>query len=160
MAIDVLSLRYVAVPTDLAEQVRQTGRAPVPYRHPAHAEPATGYGPCRHCLRYFEVGRERRILFTWDAFAGVETLPLPGPVFIHERPCRRHPEDGGFPDDLRGHALTLVAYGRGRLQLGEAHVEDGLVEPVLAELFARPEVAYVHVRDKAAGCYDLRIERA
>ena len=155
---DRIAHRCVAIPTAVADAVRATLRAPA-YGHPAHVELATGHGPCRHCLRAFRVGEERRILFTHDAFAGVEALPQPGPVFIHAEPCARHDEAAGFPDDLRAHPLTLVAYGRGRVHRGERHVPDGAVEPVLAALFARPDVDYVQVHDTRAGCYDLRVER-
>jgi hypothetical protein len=93
-----MPFRTVAIPTSLAESVRATLSSPG-YGHPAHTEVAAGYGPCRHCLRVFRVNEERRILFTYDAFAGREALPLPGPVFIHERSCERYPPDGGFPDE-------------------------------------------------------------
>ncbi len=152
------SYRIVAIPDAVADAVRTTGLSPR-YGHPAHAEVAKGYGPCRQCLRDFAVGRERRILFTYDAFADTEPLPLPGPVFIHEESCRRYAEDAGFPPDLRSHALTLEAYGRGRRLRAQEHV-TGEIEPVLERLLARPDVDYIHVRDTGAGCYDCRIERA
>ncbi len=155
---DVTNLRYVALPTAVAEAVRSTLTSPR-YGHPAHLELAAGYGPCRHCLRTFAIGREHRILFTLDPFDGIEQLPLPGPVFIHADTCRRYPEAGGFPDDLRVNALTLNAYAAGRRLVGQAYVDDGAVEAVLERIFARAEVAYVHVRDTEAGCYDLRVER-
>jgi hypothetical protein len=151
--------RIVAIPDELAEAVRATGRSPG-YGHPTHAEVATGHGPCRLCLRSFEIGSERRILFTLDPFRGTETLPLPGPVFIHESPCERYPEDAGFPADLRRHPLTFNAYGRGRRLQAQAYAADGAVEPVIERLLARPEVDYIHVRDTAAGCFDFLIERA
>lgn len=47
--------RFLGLPTDHADAVRKTRRAP-DYGHPAHRETATGYGPCRHCLRTFRVG--------------------------------------------------------------------------------------------------------
>lgn len=150
---------FVAIPTPVAETVRATLAAPG-YGHPAHVETATGHGPCRHCLRTFHVGQERRILFTYDAFDGVEPLPQPGPVFIHAEECARYDERAGFPDDLRAHPLTLTAFGRGRAHRAEVHVADGAVEAVLDALFARPDVDYVHVRDMEAGCYDLRVTRA
>jgi Protein of unknown function (DUF1203) len=151
--------RIVAITTSTAESVRATLTSPR-YRHPAHAEVATGYGPCRHCLRTFRVGAERRILFTHDAFEGLEALPLPGPIFIHAEACERFPENGGFPEDLRSHALTLNAYAHGRKLQGQEYVTDGDVGAVVERLLARPEVDYIHVRDTKAGCYDLRIERA
>lgn len=152
------AFRYIALQTAVAEAVRETLTAPR-YGHPAHVDVAKGYGPCRHCLSTFEVGQERRILFTLDPFDGLEPLPLPGPVFIHADTCPRYPEGGGFPDELRGHALTLNAYGAGRRLVHQAYVTDGAVEAVLERLFADAMVAYVHVRDTEAGCYDLCVER-
>lgn len=104
--------RVLAIPESTAEAVRSTLASPQ-YGHPAHVELAQGYGPCRLCLRFFAVGQERRILFTYDPFEETGASPLPGPVFIHETACDRY-----------------------------------------------PEVAYLHVRDTEAGCFDLRIERA
>ncbi len=153
----IAGYRYVALPTAVADAVRATLTAPR-YGHPAHVEVARGYGPCRHCLRTFDIGRERRILFTYDPFDGLERLPLPGPVFIHAEPCERYPEDGSFPDDLRAHPLTLNAYARGRRLVEQAYVTDGSIEELLERLLAAPDVAYVHVRDTSAGCYDLRVE--
>lgn len=153
------AFRFVALPTAIAEAVRATRRSPR-YGHPTYEEVATGYGPCRHCLRTFDVGRDRRILFTYDPFDGLEQLPLPGPVFIHADACARHPEHGGFPDDLRAHHLTLNAYGTGRRLLAQTYVTDGAVEAALEQIFANTDIAYVHVRDTKAGCYDLRVERA
>lgn len=154
-----MTFRTLAIATATADRVRATGKSPG-YGHPAVAEVATGYGPCRHCLRTFRIGEERRILFTLDPFHGVEPLPLPGPVFIHEETCERWPEDGGFPDELRAHRLTLNAYGRGRKLRAQEYVTDGEVEAAIERLLARPEIDYLHVRDTEAGCYDLRIERA
>jgi hypothetical protein len=151
--------RTIAIPEKVADLVRATRLSPG-YGHPAHAELAAGYGPCRLCLRTFAVGAERRILFTYDPFFGLEPLPLPGPIFIHEEACARHAEDGGFPADLRSHALTFAAYGSGRRLIVEERVGDGRIEPVVERLLAQPEVAYLHVRDTEAGCYDFRIERA
>jgi hypothetical protein len=154
-----MAYRIVAIQDDVAETVRQTRKSPR-YGHPAHAEVATGYGPCRQCLRVFEVGAERRILFTYDPFADTDPLPLPGPVFIHESRCLRYREDAGFPEDLRSHALTLNAYGRGRRLRAQEYVSDGRLEGEIERLLARPDVDFIHVRDTKAGCYDFRIERA
>jgi hypothetical protein len=153
------SYRVVAVPDPITSAVRKTLRSPG-YGHPAHTDVATGYGPCRQCLRTFTVGKERRILFTYDPFYGKEEFPLPGPVFIHERDCQRYQEDECFPEDMLSHRLTLNAYARGRRLLAESYVSNGLVEPELQRLLQNRDVAYIHVRDTDAGCYDFSIERA
>lgn len=147
----------VAIPTKVADLVRSTLRSPG-YGHPAHVEIATGYGPCRHCLCDFQVGKESRVLFTYDPFHDLEPLPLPGPIFIHALPCKRCSESS-FPEDLRSHRLTFAAYGAGRRLLAEEYVNNGQVEPVIESLLNRDEVRYLHVRDTEAGCYDFRIER-
>lgn len=151
------SYRVVAIPSAIAESVRATLASPG-YGHPAHTEVATGHGPCRHCLRTFRVGTERRILFTYDPFDGLEALPLPGPVFVHADACPRYPEDGGFPAELRGLPLTLNGYGRGRRLHAQEYVTNGDVDARIEDLLARPDIDYIHVRDTKAGCYDLRIE--
>ncbi len=148
--------RIIALPTPLVDKVRSTQRSPG-YGHPAHTEIAQGYGPCRHCLRTFEVGEEERLLFTLDSFEGIESQPLPGPVYIHAESCDRYPENGNFPKDLRDHALTFQGYGRGRRFIAQAFVEDGAVEAVLERLLVQSDVDYVQVHDTSAGCYDFRI---
>ena len=82
------AIRVIAIPTEIANRVRTSWKAPR-YGHPAHTEIAAGFGPCRHCLRTFSVGTEKRILFTYNEFESLENLPLPGPVFIHAEACKR-----------------------------------------------------------------------
>jgi hypothetical protein len=155
----MLLIRVVAIPTEVAEVVRLTLRAPV-YGFPAHAEVATDDAPCRHCLRTFTVGEDRRILFTYDRFSALESLPQPGPVYVHAEACPRYLEDAGFPEDLRGSPRTVEAYARGRRLLAQEYVSDGKFEPVIEELFTRTDVDYLQVNSTTAGCFTFRIERA
>lgn len=149
----------VAIPIEVAERARAALGAPV-YGFPSHVEVATDAAPCRHCLGTFRVGEERRILFTYDRFAGIETLPQPGPVYIHADACPRYPEDAGFPEELRGSPRTLEAYARGRRLLGQEIVADGAFEAAIEKLFAIPDVDYIQVNSTTAGCFTFRITRA
>jgi hypothetical protein len=151
--------RIIAIPEEIARAVRATHVSPR-YGHPAHVEVARGPGPCRHCLRNFKVGAESRILFTYDPFQDIESLPLPGPVFIHDAPCERYPEASPFPEGSRAHPLTLNAYGRGRRLRAQEYVAEGGFEPVIERLLERKDVDYIHVRNTEAGCYDFCIRRA
>ena len=150
--------RVKAITTELAESVRRTMRAPV-YGFPAHSEVATDNAPCRHCLRTFRVGEDRRILFTYDRFTGIEKLPQPGPVYLHAEDCPRYREDGGFPEELRGSPRTLEAYARGRKLVAQEYVADGKFEPAIEQLLDREEVDYIQVNSTTAGCFTFRIER-
>jgi hypothetical protein len=154
----MLPIRIQAIPTEVAEEVRSTMRAPR-YGFPAHVEAGSDTAPCRHCLRSITPSQDRRILFTYDRFTGIEQLPQPGPVYIHAEPCPRYEEDAGFPEELRGSPRTLEAYARGRRLLAQERVSDGKFEPVIEKLFARPEVDYIQVNSTTAGCFTFRIER-
>jgi hypothetical protein len=150
--------RVVAIPDEIAGQVRATLKSPQ-YGHPAHVSVATGYGPCRSCLRTFRQGEEERVLFTYNPFEALDSYPSPGPVFVHHEDCPRY--DGeSFPEELRPLPLTLEAYGRDRWILERERVADGEVDGAVERLFAKPGVEYIHVRNSEAGCYIARIERA
>ena len=152
-------IRIVAIPTEIAEAVRTTMRAPG-YGFPVHEEAGTDDAPCRHCLRLITAGKERRILFTYDRFSGVEELPQPGPVYIHVQACSRYAEDDGFPEELRSSPRTVEGYARGRRMVGQEYVADGKFEAAIQMLFSRPEVEYLQVHSTTAGCFTFRIERS
>lgn len=152
------AFRVIPISNEVAAGVRATLRAPK-YGHPAHVEVAAGYGPCRACLRTFREGEEERVLFTWDAFHGVEAYPSPGPVFIHREPCAAWAGDG-FPPEIAALPLMLEGYGAGRRPVAREPVHDGQAGPAVERLLANPAVAYLHVRNAEAGCYIARVERA
>lgn len=152
------SFRVVAIPTEVAEGVRATGKAPG-YGFPVHKEVAAGRAPCRHCLRLIRVQEEELLLFTYDPFHELGEPPLPGPVYIHAEKCERKAEQAGFPEEYRGRLLTLAAYGDDRRLLVERRLSGAGEEEVAEELFADSAVKYVHVRSTEAGCYLFRLER-
>ena len=151
-------IRVMAIETEIAEQVRATLKAPV-YGFPAHLETAEDEAPCRHCLRTIILG-ERRILFTYNRFTGKESLPQPGPVYIHADGCQRYPETGGFPNALRNSPRTVEAYASGRKLQAQEYISDGRFEPTIENLFANPNVDYLQINSTTAGCFTFRIERA
>jgi hypothetical protein len=142
----------------LAEAVRKTLKSPQ-YGHPAHVEPAAGYGPCRACLRQFRVGQEERILFTYNPFAGLDEYPSPGPVFIHAESCSADPKPSEFPTELRSLPLTLEAYGENRWIIARERPTENDIENSVERLLNTSGVRYIHVRNTEAGCYIARIER-
>jgi hypothetical protein len=149
--------RVVPIPDAVAHEVRATRRSPG-YGHPAHAEVAAGTGPCRSCLAPFRVGEERRILFTFDSFAGADPEPQPGPVFIHEETCAPH-SGPGFPPGLAVLPLTLEAFAGERRMVRRERLGGRAPDGILRELLALPEVRYVNLRHAEAGCFIARAER-
>ena len=55
------AFRVIAISTEAARQVRATLRSPF-HELPVQVEVARDDAPCRHCLRKFVVGVDRRIL--------------------------------------------------------------------------------------------------
>lgn len=152
------AFRVVAIPTAVAESVRATGKDPG-YGHPAHTSIAAESAPCRHCLRLINPG-ESQILFTYDAFDGLESLPLPGPVYIHAESCERYEQAATFPPELRNSPRTLNGYAAGRHLVAAEYVNHPTIDAAVAALFERSEVSYIHVRSTTAGCFTFRIDRA
>lgn len=153
-----MAFRVAGIPSNLAAQVRQTLRSPQ-YGHPAHRETATGYGPCRLCLRTFTEGVEERILFTYQPFSDPNSVPAPGPVFIHAGSCERY-EAPVLPPDFLRLPLLFEAYGGGGELLGRERVRTQAPEAVLEGLFAATGADYVHIRNEEAGCFMARVDRS
>lgn len=151
-------IRVIALPTETVKRVLETKNSPG-YGHPAHTEIAKGHGPCRHCLRLFRVGEEKRTLFTCNPFYGLGTVPAPGPVFIHAELCERFAEEAGYPQELVSYSVVLDGYDREQRLMTQRRATAGEQEAVIAEIFKDISVSYVMVRDGEAGCFDFRVER-
>src|SRR6267154_5223096 len=155
---EMSEFRMVAISSELANKVRETKLSPG-YGHPVTAKVATGYGPCRHCLRPFVVGEDVRMLFTLNPFEGVAPIPQPGPVFIHEAECERYEETAGYPAELLPFGVVLDGYDAEQMVRRRETVTDGSQEATLQEMMCDPLIRYVMLRDAKAGCFDLRVER-
>lgn len=149
--------RVVPISPEMVMQVRTELKSPQ-YGHPAHVEPAGGYGPCRSCLRTFRSSDEMRILFTYNPFAGLAAYPSPGPVFVHQDECETYAADG-LPADLRALPLVVEGYGRERRLLHQDAVGDEVVEEVIERVLQDARVEYVHLRNAEAGCFIALVER-
>lgn len=151
------TFEVVPIPAEVADEVRRTRRSPR-YGHPAVDEMAAGYGPCRVCLCRFRVGDDRRLLFTYDPFAGLAEVPLPGPIFIHADACQPHEPRAGMPPELRELPLVLEAYGAGRWLLTHERARPDRLDEAIERLLALPAAEYVHIRNAEAGCYIARAQ--
>lgn len=132
-----------------------------------------GGSPLRCCLERSRPG-ERMLLVSyaplrrWARETGADpgAYDEVGPVFIHPEECAG-PTAGPdtFPEALRGDRRVLRAYS------AEGHILGGLlidrtrenaptIEEGLAQLYADPRVAAVHVRAVEFGCFHLETRRA
>jgi hypothetical protein len=153
----VLRYRIRGLPAVLTDEVRRTLRSPG-YGHPVMAELAGGTGPCRQCLDTFEVGVDRRLLFTHRPQAEAGTITAPGPVFIHEHDCPRY-DAAEFPEGLESLPLAIEARADAgvvlqcRMGAGEA------ARRAVDELLLDPAVTHLYLRHAEAGCFIARVDR-
>ncbi|GDY30826.1 DUF1203 domain-containing protein [Gandjariella thermophila] len=125
-----------------------------------------GGSPLRCCLRPVRPGERVALvsyapLRRWAERTGADPGPYNevGPVFIHPQPCDG-PRGSGYPYELRSSHRVFRAYSRdGRILGGRLVPDDDAVESVLADLFADPEVAMVHVRAVEFGCFFFAVHR-
>jgi hypothetical protein len=150
-------LRFQGIPDSFAAEVREKMVAPE-YGHPAQRSLAQGYGPCRQCLRTFAIGRDERVLFTYQPFREPDSLPAPGPVFIHAEACERY-DAPALPPDLRSQPLVFEAYADGARLLAQERVGTGASEEMLRSVFERTGADYVHIRNGEVGCFIARVTR-
>ena len=153
-----MTYKIVPIPSDIAQSVRENMKSPQ-YGHPAFADVAKGYGPCRVCLKTFNQGAEERILFTYNSFENLSNLPLPSPVYIHKNECESYNENT-FPPDLIDLPLLFEGYGVASELVKREVVNKENIEHQIAEIFALEDVNYINVRNAEAGCFVARIEKS
>jgi len=147
------------MPASLVEKARAMMISPQSKGLPAFSAVATGYGPCRSCLRTFNEGEEERLYITYNPFDGLSELPLPGPVFIHTESCEEF-MDRGFPTDLMKLPLLFEGFTDDSLMVRREKMDKENVEAQIKEMLAIPSVRFVNIRNAEAGCFIARIERA
>jgi hypothetical protein len=151
----MLRYRISGIPESLGHEVRSTLRSPQ-YGHPAHVETATGYGPCRQCLKTFREGDEERILFTYQPFSA-PALPAPGPVFIHREACDRF-DELEFPEELRSIPMVVESYAASGEMLERCYAGEEPIERVLERHAGDPRAEYLHLRNAEAGCFIASVQ--
>ncbi|WKX73308.1 DUF1203 domain-containing protein [Streptomyces sp. XD-27] len=153
-----------AIAPAVLKQLRErddAGNAPQPYVD------EEGGAPLRCCLRRGTPGEKIALasyapLRRWARETGARPGPYDevGPVFIHPAEC-----DGWagsrFPEVMHGDRRVLRAYSAdGRILGGRLLDGDTVtVDEALAEVYADPEVAAVHVRFVEFGCFLLETRR-
>jgi hypothetical protein len=153
----MIAYQIQALPEAIADAARTTQSSPQ-YGHPAHAELAKGYGPCRSCLRRFRTGEENRLLFTYNPFDGLDPYPAPGPIFIHEDRCDRY-QDNVFPPELRELPLMFEGYGAARELVTMERGTGDDIDQVISRILSISDVHYIHVHNAEAGCFIAQITR-
>ena len=159
LAIDMktLNFRIVPIPTEVANAARRAAEAGTADHAVIAADSPSSY-PCRHCLRWAQVG-ERVILFPYAAIPPGHPYSETGPIFVHEQPCEHYVATGEYPSGFRG-GRVFRAYNSEYDMIDAKPVNGGEPEAVIETLLQNPQAAFVDARSADRGCYTFRIERA
>jgi hypothetical protein len=152
-----VAYKLIPISNEISKEVRETLVSPQ-YKHPASVSMATGYGPCRSCLRTFDAGKEERILFTYNSFDGLSYLPLPGPVFVHAEKCEAY-GDPYFPPDLIDLPLLFEGFGDNSELMTRENVDKARIDDQIEEILELDKVRFINIRNAEAGCFIARIDR-
>jgi len=148
--------RVVPVPTKIAEAARAAAEAGAADHAVVITDVPQAY-PCRHCLRWGNVG-ERMVLFPFASIPPGHPYSESGPIFVHADPCERYCATDEYPADFR-EGRAVRAYNS-QHEMIAAEVANGLGPEVLIERFLQmAETAFIHIRSATRGCYTMGIER-
>jgi len=149
------ALQIIALDATLVETVRRTRRDAQGDAVELWISDGPG-NPCRSCLR-LTPAETPLLLFSHQPFRTSGPYAERGPVFIHAEPCDAYGTADRFPADFGARPLTLRAYSHAGRIVDATVAAPGDALASLAQLFARPDVAFVHARSPAWGCYDFEI---
>jgi hypothetical protein len=157
---ETTSFRVQAIPAEALERIRAAGQDDfgnplVPITDEA------GGSPMRCCLQRSAPG-DAVHLISYRPFTRPGPYAEVGPVFVHAQPCPGYSASDRYPDGYRDWPTMVFrpyrydgAIGYDAIRMGDASTAGALV----AEMFADPEIEFVHTRNVHAGCYMFTIAR-
>ncbi|WP_171101677.1 DUF1203 domain-containing protein [Ruegeria sp. HKCCD7255] len=151
--------KITALPTQDVRRLQAGG----PDAYGAAPERALSDGagnPCRHCLRQIPEGRDMLIL-AHRPFLETHPYAETGPIFLCADPCDQFRGDD-MPEILTSSPDYLIkGYGTNdRIIYGTGAVTPtDQISAKIDEIFARPDVAYIHIRSARNNCYQARVDR-
>lgn len=149
------TLRYFAIPEDVAREARETLRDR--FGHRLRVE--TAQAPCRVCLR-IPTAPEEMILLSYQPLPDTGPYAEIGPIFVHADPCRPYADVCAFPPDFAPRPLILRAYGHDGRIARAVVAPPGEAPEHAAALLSDNAIAEVHARHVSYTCFDFKIVRA
>jgi len=115
--------------------------------------------PCRIEMRDAEPG-ETLLLLNHVCQPADTPYRASHAIFVREGAIEQFNQVGHVPDCLRLRLLSLRGYDAYGMMLDADVTEGTTIEPLIARLFANPDISYIHAHNAKRGCYAARIDRA
>ena len=157
----ILQARIATLPSSFLDRVRNRGLDDL--GQPVKQVIAAGGEPCRDVLRRARPG-ERLLLASYSPFEKPGPYHEYGPIFVladpSEEDVSRDSLRAGSEVDYLRDRFAIRAYSPDEEIVDAALVEAASAPGVIAEFFARPDAAFLHVRFPAYGCFACRLDRS
>ena len=125
-------------------------------RQIVEAHPGT---PCRVSLLDAAVGETVLLLPYEHQSAAHSPYRSSGAIFVRQDARQAHPAAGELPEMIRRRLLSVRAYDADGMMSAAEVVEGKALEPLIARYFTDPGIAYLHLHNARAGCYNCRVDR-
>lgn len=151
-------MTILPIPAQRLRQIR-TERRDDNGEPPTYRVDDEGGAPLRCCLRDSRPG-EHIELIGYCPFRQTGPYAEVGPVFIHADECAGYPATDRYPDEFRDRPQVFRAYrADGTIAGGRLVKPEHEREEAIRELFADPEIAFLHSRNVIYGCFMFEISR-
>lgn len=155
-----MTIHFLSIPTGQARALQRGGldaNDQVPERRISDGDGV----PCRHCLRMVPSG-EPYLVLAYRPFTTIQPYAEVGPIFLCGKECASGSVDDVLPEFLDSETYIVRGYdAEERIVYGTGRVTPTCeIVPYCEDLFARSEIAFIHIRSASNNCFHLRVERA
>lgn len=114
--------------------------------------------PCRVSLQEAKIGDEL-LLLNYQHLEGDTPYAATHAIYVRKDAIQAHIDAGEVPASLAQRVLSVRGFDKRSLMV-EADVVDGqeLAEK-LEELFANPEIEFIHIHNAKQGCFAAKVTR-
>jgi Protein of unknown function (DUF1203) len=117
-----------------------------------------GY-PCRVSLADADIGEEL-LLLPFEHQPASSPYRSSGPIFVRKAAVPARLEVGVVPDYVRTRLISVRAYDQGHLMTDASVCEGKDAGAAIQGMFAREDVAYIHLHNANRGCFSCAAVRA
>lgn len=117
-----------------------------------------GY-PCRVSLADADIGDEL-VLLPFEHQPASSPYRASGPIFVRKGAAPARLEAGVVPDCVRARLMSVRAYDAGHLMTDALVCNGADAVAAIQTMFAREDVAYIHLHNANRGCFSCAVVRA
>jgi hypothetical protein len=116
-----------------------------------------GY-PCRVSLADAEIGDEL-LLLPFEHQPARSPYKSSGPIFVRKAAVQAQVEPGVVPDYVRTRLISVRAYDTQHLMTDALVCAGSDAAAAIQKIFARDDVAYIHLHNANRGCFSCAVNR-